>query len=106
MDRKHIARKQKEDPGLATMKVHRTQGKRFGSKTKRGVKLTTFDDKIWVPGELTEGSIDWYHENLEHPGREGMIHAVGKNFKWKGMTARFKKLILECKDHQCFKITG
>eukprot|EP00957_Ditylum_brightwellii_P029384 2221179-Ditylum_brightwellii.AAC.1 len=82
------------------------QGKRFGSKTKRGVKLTTFDDKIWVPDKLTEGIVDWYHENFEHPGREGMINTVGKNFKWKGMMAQIKKLILEYKDCQRFKIMG
>eukprot|EP00957_Ditylum_brightwellii_P125260 9548343-Ditylum_brightwellii.AAC.1 len=35
MGRKYIARKQKNDPGLATMKMHRTQGKRFGTKTER-----------------------------------------------------------------------
>eukprot|EP00957_Ditylum_brightwellii_P124926 9523671-Ditylum_brightwellii.AAC.1 len=92
MDRKYIAQKQKDDPGLATMKMHRIQGKRFGSKTKRGVKLTTFDGKIWVPDELTEGIVEWYHENLEHPGREGMINAVSKNFKWKGLTAQIEKL--------------
>eukprot|EP00957_Ditylum_brightwellii_P202392 15329968-Ditylum_brightwellii.AAC.1 len=58
MDRKYIAWKQKDDLGLATMKTHRTQGKRFGSKTERGVKLTTFDGKIWVLDELTEGIVD------------------------------------------------
>eukprot|EP00957_Ditylum_brightwellii_P092157 7016137-Ditylum_brightwellii.AAC.1 len=36
MDRKHIAQKQKKDPGVATMKVHYMKGKRFGSTTKRG----------------------------------------------------------------------
>eukprot|EP00957_Ditylum_brightwellii_P039808 3014006-Ditylum_brightwellii.AAC.1 len=75
MDRKYIARKQKDDPGLAAMKMHHTQGKRFGSNTKRGVKLTTFDGKIWVPDELTEGIVDCYHENLEHLGRKEMISA-------------------------------
>eukprot|EP00957_Ditylum_brightwellii_P054680 4142887-Ditylum_brightwellii.AAC.2 len=88
------------------MRMHRTQGKRFGSKTKRGVKLIMFNDKIWVSDKLTEGIVDWYHENLEHPGREGTINAVDKNFKWKGMTTQIEKLVLECKDCQHFKITG
>eukprot|EP00957_Ditylum_brightwellii_P155377 11827860-Ditylum_brightwellii.AAC.2 len=79
MDRKHIAIKQKEDPGLAALKAHYMQGKCFGSKIERGVKLVIFNDKIWMPDELAEGILDWYHENLDHLGCKGMIEAVGKN---------------------------
>ena len=41
---------------------------RFGAMTFGDFQVHTFDGKIWVPPSLQARIIDWYHENLRHPG--------------------------------------
>jgi hypothetical protein len=43
-----------------------------------GVHVITFHGKVWVPENLQEQLIEWYHNVLQHAGKNQMINTIGQ----------------------------
>ncbi len=49
------------------------------------VIITTINDRVWVPTDLQQRIVEWYHNNLQHVGVTRMINVIGQTFAWKGL---------------------
>ena len=65
-NRQYIQKHQEEDPQLRSLIA---SGKyAFDSIEFDGVKVTTFNKRVWVPHALQKRVVKWYHEMLQHAG--------------------------------------
>ena len=48
-------------------------------------KLTTKQNKIVIPSTLQKRLVEWYHNQLCHPGKNRTEKTIGQHFTWKGM---------------------
>ena len=78
------------DPAYA-LKEYRAAGK---TRT-----LITNNNKICVPDLLQEPLVNWYHEQLCHPGMTRTELTVRQHFTWDGLTTTVKKICSKC--HTC-----
>ena len=53
--------------------------------------LITKNNKIAVPGALQEPLVQWYHEQLCHPGQTRTELTVRQHFIWDGLSTTVKK---------------
>ena len=70
-----------------------------------GSTMTTFNSKVWVPKELQQRNVEWYHSNLQHPGITRTINLIGQTFAWKGLCTMVEKHVKTCDNCQCNKNT-
>ena len=61
--------------------------------------LITKNNKIAVPGALQEPLVQWYHEQLCHPGQTRTELTVRQHFIWDGLSTTVKKICSAC--HTC-----
>jgi hypothetical protein len=47
--------------------------------------VTNFNGKVWVPKQLQQWIVKWYHSNLQHAGVTHTINTIGQTFVWKGI---------------------
>ena len=66
---------------------HKYKQKDFGSFTLWNKKSDT-DNKwrIWIPAELRDNLLTWYHEMLQHPGARRLEESVKANFTCPGLS--------------------
>ena len=62
--------------------------------------------KIYIPETLKTKMIDWYHENLQHPGKDCMIKTVGQHFSWPNWTSQIHQFVITCPVCQQNKLRG
>ena len=79
---------------------------RFGKQKYDNVEVVTFNDLVWVPPALQAGIIEWYHENLYHPGSTRQINSIQVTFGWKGLRQQVDEYVRTCEQCQKMKITG
>ena len=48
-------------------------------------KLITKQDKIVIPTTLQKRLVEWYHNQLCHPGKNRTEKTIGQHFTWKGL---------------------
>ncbi len=71
-----------------------------------GCEVTTFNGKVWVPKELQQRIVEWYHSNLQHAGVKQTINSIGQTFAWKDLSMMVKKHVSTCDSCQCNKQTN
>ena len=106
LDLAKIEELQRNDNQLTRMIAEKKGGKRFKKDDRQGLKLWTYEDKIFVPKEARAPMIEWYHENLQHAGSERTAKTMRQHFNWPGAVEHIKKYIKKCPKCQMFKITG
>ena len=65
-------------------------------KNVYGANLTFFQQKNVIPSSLLDRIIIWYHELLNHPGKDHTYRTISQNFYARGMEARIQLLIRRC----------
>ena len=68
-----------------------------------GQLVTTINDRVWVPKELQQRIVTWYHDNLQHAGVTRMVNTIGQTFAWKGLRTMVEKHVASCDSCQCNK---
>ena len=71
-------------------------------KAKRGEE----EPLVYVPLDLREAIIEWYHVMLKHPGAERLLATMRTHFNWPGMTKTIENYVKNCDICQKNKITG
>ena len=62
-------------------------------KTFEDVELVLYKDKIYVPQQLRNKTLNWYHYYLCHPGSDRLYNTLNRVCYWKGMA---KACIAHC----------
>ena len=68
--------------------------------------LSNNDPKTYIPESLRQDLLEWFHENLCHPGQDRMTATIRKNYAWPGMTKDTQNLVKNCGRCQKGKVTG
>ncbi|GAX23113.1 hypothetical protein FisN_UnNu094 [Fistulifera solaris] len=61
------------------------------------------DGKILVPTTLRKPIIQWYHQNLCHPGLDRTELTIRRNFHWNNIRADVRKTLADCHECKMFK---
>ena len=101
LDLNHIKKEQESNEQLKKL-----DKKKLSIKEVHGVRVKTYEDKVYVPKTCRDRLIEWYHEMLQHRGKDAMTHTIGNDFKWPGWTAEIGRFVSSCDICQRFKITG
>ena len=72
-----------------------------GTITLEGVRLKTKENKIYVPLELRERIVAWYHLYLRHPGETRMVKTLGIAYWWPTLRKDVEAFTRKC--HNCQK---
>ena len=93
----------------AQLKDKRLQEKARGKNSKLSMKdfhgggktfrLLTYKDKIVIPAELQQQTIEWYHNTLLHPGANRTEKTIRQNFTFKNLTKKVEETCQKC--HTC-----
>ena len=62
-----------------------------------------FKNKIVIPIEFQTRLIEWYHEQLLHPGVLRLIESMKQHFHWKTMAKDITNFTKTCKECQIFE---
>jgi len=94
---KDIQREQLKDEDL-TAKLrendkYKTHSYRGGGKTRT---LIVKDDKIVIPKTLQQRVIQWYHDQLCHPGVTRTENTIRQHFTWKNLSQHVKDFCKQC----------
>ena len=52
--------------------------------------------KVFVPLEMQDELIAWYHETLFHPGRDRMFETIARHFAWPKYFTMISKFVQDC----------
>ncbi len=85
IDMRCIAIEQKKDAKIERLIKGKKYEKDIGSNIVDEVHIITFHGKVWVPANLQERLVEWYHKVLQHAGKTQMINTIGLTFAWKGL---------------------
>ena len=67
------------------------------------VQVITYKDRIFVPKELRNRTLNWYHHYLCHPGRDRMYKTMAATLYWDNMETDVSKFTKTCPTCQRFK---
>ena len=93
----HLHQRQPPQPNSA--QHHSAQGvgeKAKGSSKFGNIHTVTFNNLVWVPKNIQQRIVKWYHSNLQHARINQTINSIGQTFTWKGLSTMVKKHILTC----------
>jgi len=62
------------------------------SKTGQPAKIS----KIWIPANIRNDVLSWYHAILCHPGQHAMIDTTSQHMFWRGMNKDIIKFVQTC----------
>ena len=62
-------------------------------------KLITKQDKIVIPSTLQKRLVEWYHNQLCHPGETRTELTISQHFTWKNMRKTVHDICSKC--HSC-----
>ena len=57
----------------------------FSTKMVEGVEVITYNGKIYIPIQLQQRVVAWYHEYLAHPGESRTEATIRQTCTWKNM---------------------
>ena len=72
----------------------------------KSTKAPSNDFKIYIPRALRQELLEWYHDQLIHPGTTRMMATIGQAFSWPGWSSDIKHLVGNCDKCQRNKITA
>jgi hypothetical protein len=75
-------------------------------KVVEDVDLIHKNNRILVPQSKQQQVLDWYHDNLVHPGETKMINTIRLVFTWDGLNMQAKRLVKTCATCQMCKKAG
>ena len=109
---KFIAKMQQEDEKLQEIKerfLERFQIEKFNARTQLllytgKVKENKF--LIYVPLSMADDLVEWFHENLMHPGASRLVETIRQMFYVKGLDERSQRLVAKCPECQKSKVTA
>ena len=61
------------------------------------------DEKIYIPNSLQTRIVEWYHEQLCHPGINRTEETIRQHFTWKNLRQTVKDICSKCHVCQCCK---
>ena len=97
---KHIMQEQQKDK---TLLADLKKNPRLTLKTYRGGgkerSLITFDEKIVIPQSLQQRTVQWYHQQLCHPGETRTEETIRQHYTWKNLRQHVKDICQKC--HTC-----
>ena len=105
IDMRCIAIEQKKDVKIQRLIKGKKHEKVIGSNIVDGVHVITFHGKVWVPENLQERLVEWYHNVLQHAGKNRMINTIGQTFAWKGLATSVGNHVDTCDSCQRNKHT-
>ncbi|OWY96984.1 Pol Polyprotein [Phytophthora megakarya] len=71
-----------------------------------GCMLVAYQQRIVVPGSLRDDLMDWYHQNLCHPGGTRQYKTMRQIFYWSGMDTMITKFCHKCQTCKRAKVRG
>ena len=96
LNMKRISADQKTDDIINQFIHDGKHSDKISTKTIDGCEVTTFNNLVWVPKNLQQRIVEWYHSNLQHAGINRTINSIGQTFTWKGLSTKVEKHILTC----------
>ena len=76
----------------------------YNSKAIRGAEdIICKDDKIFIPETLQQRCMDWYNQNLRHPGKTRMKKTISQNSNWHGLKTHVRRYCKWYLKHQMVK---
>ena len=66
----------------------------------------TFNSLVWVPKNIQQRIVEWYHSNLQHARINRTINSIGQTLTWKGLSTMVEKHISTCDSCQQNKRTN
>jgi hypothetical protein len=106
IDMQCIAREQEKDAKIQRLIKEKKHEKVIGSNMVDGVCVITFHGKVWVPENLQERLVEWYHNVLQHARKNRMINTISQTFAWKGLTTSVENHVDTCNSCQRNKHTN
>ena len=67
------------------------------------VQVITYKDRIFIPKELRNRTLNWYHHYLCHPGRDRMYKTMAATLYWDNMETDVSRFTKTCSTCQRFK---
>ena len=74
-------------------------------KLKLAVLVQNNRKRVFIPESLQANLMDWFHENLSHPGQKRMYNTMSLYYTWKGMKEDINKFVVTCEKCQKNKKT-
>ena len=99
---KLIAKYQRVDKELRR-KCLSDKNKYYTTKTIEGVELLTYQGKIYIPLQLQQRVVAWYHEYLAHPGQSRTEATIRQNCTWPKLQYHVEAFSSTCPTCQLFK---
>ena len=94
-----VRRTQNKELKLRNSKLRRlVKEKQSGFKITQldTVELVTYQGKIYVPKELRNKTLEWYHYYLNHPGGERLYNTLRQVCYWEGMARQANNFCKKC----------
>ena len=91
-----IEREQAKDKELGeslSNSIYRVKTFRGGGKTR---SLICYSEKIAIPRTLRQHVVQWYHDNLCHPGQDRTEETIRQHFHWPTLRDDVQKLCNTC----------
>ena len=96
-----IQHSQSEDGSLR--KSLKDNPKHYKRKNIENVQVITYKDRIFVPKELMNQTLTWFHHYPCHPGRDRMYKTMTATLYWDNMETDVSKFNKTCSTCQRFK---
>jgi hypothetical protein len=98
-----IAKYQRLDNKLKRRST-KSKSQNFNTKTIEGVEVMTYQGKIYIPIQLQQCVVAWYHEYLAHPGKSRTEATIRQTCTWpKLRTSHVETFCKTCRTCQLFK---
>ena len=75
----------------------------FSTKTLEGVEVITYQGKIYIPVQLQQRVVAWYHEYLAHPGESRTEATIRQTCTWPNLRSHVQTFCKTCRTCQLFK---
>jgi transposase InsO family protein len=97
-----IAKYQRLDNELKRRST-RSKSQNFNTKTIEGVEVITYQGKIYIPIQLQQRVVAWYHEYLAHPGESRTEATIRQTCTWPKLRSHVETFCKTCRTCQLFK---
>ncbi len=100
-----IAKYQRLDNELKQRST-KSKSQNFNTKTIEGVEVITYQGKIYIPIQLQQRVVAWYHEYLAHPGESRTEAIIRQTCTWPKLRSHVETFCKTRRTCQLFKKNG
>ena len=97
-----IAKHQSTDKALQKARTGKNK-EQYGTKTLEDVEVITYKDKIYIPVNLQQRVVEWFHEYLCHPGENRTEETISQTMTWPKLRSHVHMYCSTCKQCQLTK---